>query len=125
MSFVATLVITILFVSVWLFFSALIMLYIKFEAKKKWKKNVKLYPYFSYPFYKKIFLFGLKGALNPIVVIVTFILNVSVILLVTFGMWELISPNILVTYILRIIVGIYGVSFFSRLGCFLAFPLSL
>lgn len=125
MSFLTTLLTIFLCALSWLFFSILFMVHIRVEAKKKWNKNVNSYSYFSYPIYKKIFLLGLKGALNPIVVVVSFILNLSIIILIALGIWNLISPNIYVLYALRVVVGIYGISFFLRLGCFLAFPLKL
>lgn len=45
-------------------FSGIIMIHIHFSAKRSWKKNNKSYPYFSYPFLKKIFFFGLKGCVK-------------------------------------------------------------
>lgn len=82
------------------------------------EKNEEKYPYFKYPLYKKIFLIGLKGALNPVVVVSTFILNISEILFIIFAVWFMIAPNIIISYIIRVLSGIFVVSFLLKLGSY-------
>ncbi len=121
-NFIDTLIIVIVLSLVWLLYTWLIMFHIKYTAKKKLNKNKEAYSYFHYPFYKKLFLLGLKGCLSTSIVISTFILNISVLLLLSLGIWHLISPNIYLAYCLRIIVGIYGISFFLKLLLYLCIP---
>ena len=73
-------------------------------------------------FYKKIFLLGLKGCINRLVVISTFILNISLLILIGLSIWYLISPNIYLAYILRITVGVYGISILLKSGLHIAYP---
>ena len=118
MNFTDTLIVLIVFTVNWFFFSFIILIHIKLCAKKKWKKNEEKYPYFKYPLYKKIFLIGLKGALNPVVVVSTFILNISEILFIIFAVWFMIAPNIIISYIIRVLSGIFVVSFLLKLGSY-------
>ncbi len=122
-SFIDTLLTIIICFLVWVAYSGIIMVHIRLEAKKKWKKNEEQFPYFHYPFYKKLFLLGLKGCINTSIVVVSFILNISVLLILCLGIWHLIVPNIYLSYCLRLVVGIYGVSFILKLILFLCMPL--
>lgn len=121
-SFIDTLISVIIFVLVWALYSCIIMFHIRYTAKKEYKKNEISFPYFHYPFYKKLFLLGLKGALNPVIVVFTFILNISTLLLLIFGIWQLILPNIYVSYIFRSIVMMYLIAFFAKLIFYLCVP---
>lgn len=102
----------------WLIFSVLILLHIRAEAKKKWHKNEEIYPYFHYPFYKKIFLLGLKGAISFSNVIATFLFNISLIVLLVSGIWYLIAPNTILMFIYRIDCGVYLVAFLLKIGLY-------
>ena len=86
-NFIDTIIILIICVVFWLAYSGILMVHIRLEAKKKWKENEENYPYFHYPFYKKIFLLGLKGCINRLVVISTFILNISLLILIGLSIW--------------------------------------
>ena len=98
-SFRDTLWVIIFSLVVWFFFTGIMILCIYSAASKKFDKNKEKYAFFTYPFYKKIFLLGLKGVLNPIVVIATFLTNIAVLSLLVTGLWNLISPNIIISYI--------------------------
>lgn len=106
------------------FISALMMIHIRLEAKKKWNKNVKSYPYFTYPIYKKIFLLGLKGALNKFIVILTFILNITIMLLIACCIWIAIEPNLVISYVHRVIVGVNWLAFLLRIFWYWAAPVN-
>ncbi len=118
LNFVDTLCIVIFFPIVWGLFTGLLMIHIRLDAKKKWHKNEKMYPYFHYPFYKKIFLLGLNGAVNKLVVIATFIFNISIIILIIDGIWHLIAPNIITSNIFIADCVMYGISMFIKLGVY-------
>lgn len=103
-----------------------IMLDIRVEAKKKYNKNVKTYPYFSYPFYKRLFLLGLKKALSLVVVVLTFIAHISVILTIASCIcWFCLASKTVADLCLRVLAGICSLNFVMRLGCPLAFPVNL
>ena len=101
-------IVLLMMVLFWLFISALIMGDIRYRAKKKWHKNEKKYPYFHYPFYKKLFLLGLNGALSKVVVVMKFLLNITVI----------------ISYILRALYGAFLVFCFLDVGFYLGFPIN-
>lgn len=118
---VATIAVIIL--DIWVTF--LFMVHIRLEAKKKWNKNQKLYPYFHYPFYKKIFFLGLKGAFSRVNVLLTFVTHIATILSIIFCVWMCITQNIAISYCSRISSGIGLALFLLRSGCLLIFPLHL
>lgn len=103
---------------VWFLIIGIIMIHIRVDAKKKWHKNEKTYPYFHYPFYKKIFLLGLKGAINKFVVIACFIGHISTILIFIMCIWLLVAPNIYIDYLLRALSGVWLVSLFTIMGAY-------
>lgn len=105
-------------------FSAIIMAHIRASAKKKWKKNVVNYPYFTYPFFKKFFLLGLNGALNSFIVVLTFILNISMFLLIACCVWIAIESNIVISYIYRVILGVVWLTFLLRLFWYFGAPVN-
>ena len=87
---------------VWAIFSLPILYYIKSEGRKHYKKNLKVYPYLSYPFYKKIFLLGLRGVVNRLTIVITFALNIITIICIGFCVALLIHYNIYVGYCFRV-----------------------
>ena len=89
----------------WALFSLPWLYYIKAEGRKHYKKNKKVYPYLSYPFYKKIFLLGLRGAVNKITIVVTFALNIMTLLGMVLCIVLLIHFNIYVDYCSRAAAG--------------------
>ncbi|MCH5154090.1 MAG: hypothetical protein J1F71_02645 [Clostridiales bacterium] len=89
----------------WAMFSLPILYYIKAEGRKHYKKNKKVYPYLSYPFYKKIFLLGLRGAVNKITIVVTFAFNIITVIGMVLCIVLLIHFNIYVSYCLRAAAG--------------------
>ena len=89
------------------------------------EKNNKEYPYFHYPLLKKYFLLGLKGALNPIIVVLTFILHISAFLMIIGCILIVISPSLVISYFFRVSLGINGGSFLLRLFFYWAMPVSL
>ncbi len=103
---------------IWIIVSCITMVHIRLEAKKKWNKNEKLYPYFHYPLYKKIFLLGLKGAINKLVVIATFVGHITMVLFMVFCIWELCANNIYVHYITRVLSGIFLIALLTKLGAY-------
>lgn len=90
---------------VWVMFSLPILYYIKSEGRKHWKKNKEIYPYFSYPFFKKMFLLGLRGEINKATIIVTFAVNIVTILCMVLCVVLLIHFNIYVSYCFRAVTG--------------------
>lgn len=90
---------------IWAMFSLPILYIIKTEGHKHYKKNKKVYPYLSYPFYKKIFLLGLRGAINKITIVVTFALNIITLLCMVLCIVLLIHFNIYVSYCFRAGIG--------------------
>lgn len=98
----------------WVFQDLLIMLYIHLNAKKKWNKNKRTYPYFSSNILKKLFLLGLRGAIDIAVIVLTFIFNISAFLSVISGVWNIIANNLIVEYCFRISLGIEVVCFTIR-----------
>ncbi len=117
-SFKDTLFVIIFSVIIWIIFTVTIMLCIHASAFKKIERNSEKYPYFTYPFYKKIFLIGLKGVISPTVVVSTFLTNLFLIVVVFLGIWNLISANIIVSHIFIVGFVAYGVSFLVRSGSF-------
>lgn len=105
-------------------FSGIIMIHIHFSAKRSWKKNNKSYPYFSYPFLKKIFFLGLKGALNPAIVIFTFLMYLSAILMIIACIWIIISPSLWISYLYRCVIGINGACLLLRSLIYCIVPVS-
>ncbi len=89
----------------WALFSLPILYYIKAEGRKHYKKNKKVYPYLNYPFYKKIFLLGLRGVVNKITIIVTFAFNIITLLCLVLCITLLIHFNIYVSYCFRAVAG--------------------
>lgn len=108
------------------FYTFLVMIHIRLEAKKKWNKNQKLYPYFHYPLYKKIFFLGLKGAFSRVNVVLTFIAHISTILALIFCLLVCCFQNIAaMSYCFRAVFGVELLLLLARPGCILAFPLNL
>lgn len=120
-----TIIITVTIIFADAFVTFLVMVQVRLEARKKWNKNKKLYPYFHYSFFKKIFFVGLKGALNFVSVLLSFIAHIVTVLSVVLGIWNCILPNMIVSYCFRALAGISLCEFLVRLGCQLAFPLNL
>ena len=117
-------IVLLMIVLFWLFISALIMGDIRYQAKKKWHKNEKKYPYFHYPFYKKLFLLGLKGALSKVVVVMRFLLNITVILITVLTVLYLALPLLIISYILRALYGAFLVFWFLDVGFYLGFSIN-
>ncbi len=93
----------------WAMFSLPFLYYIKAEGRKHYNKNLKVYPYLSYPFYKKIFLLGLQGAVNKFIIVLTFMINIITSLLIILGVVQLVFLNVYLDYILRAMLGVYWV----------------
>ena len=117
-------IVLLMIVLLWLFISALIMGDIRYRAKKKWHKNEKKYQYFHYPFYKKLFLLGLKGALSKVVVVMRFLLNITVILITILTVLYLALPLLIISYILRALYLVFVVFLLLDLGFYLGFPIN-
>ena len=108
------------------FYTFLFMLHIRFEAKKKWNKNKKLYPYFHYSLYKKIFFLGLKGAFSRVNVVLTFIAHIATIMALIFCVLVCCFQNIAaISYCFRGIMGVQLLLLLARPSGILAFPLNL
>ncbi len=91
----------------WAMFSLPFLYYIKSEGRKHYKKNLKVYPYLSYPFYKKIFLLGLCGAVKKFIIVLTFMINIITILLIILDIVQIVFLNIYLDYFLRAMLGIF------------------
>ena len=99
----------------WIIFVVIIMLYLYSQATKKWEKIKNDHSFFSNSLLKRIFLIGLNGVIKPSIVILTFIVNISLLLMVALGIWWSIVPTALVAkYSYRIIVAIYFTGFLVR-----------
>lgn len=121
-NFIDTLLVLIFFLMGWLIYTIPFLAYIRLEAKSKLNKNEEIYPYFHYPLFKKLFLLGLKGAVNTIVVVITFVFNISIMIFSIVSIWQLIAPNIYISYCCRALAGIYLVSLMLKLFFLWAFP---
>ena len=108
----------------WIMLIFPIMRDIRYRAKKKWHKNEKKYQYFHYPFYKKLFLLGLKGALSKVVVVMRFLLNITVILITVLTVLYLALPLLIISYILRALYGAVLVFWFLDVGFYLGFSIN-
>lgn len=108
----------------WIMLIFPIMRDIRYRAKKKWHKNEKKYPYFHYPFYKKLFLLGLNGALSKVVVVMRFLLNITVILITVLTVLYLALPLLIISYILRALYGAFLVFWFLDVGFYLGFSIN-
>ena len=117
-------IVLLMIVLFWLFISALIMGDIRYQAKKKWHKNEKKYPYFHYPFYKKLFLLGLNGALSKVVVVMRFLLNITVILITVLTVLYLALPLLIISYILRALYLVFVVFLLLNVGLYFGFPIN-
>ena len=117
-------IVLLMMVLFWLFISALIMGDIRYRAKKKWHKNEKKYPYFHYPFYKKLFLLGLNGALSKVVVVMRFLLNITVILITILTVLYLALPLLIISYILRALYLVFVVFLLLNVGLYFGFPIN-
>ena len=117
-------IVLLMIVLFWLFISALIMGDIRYQAKKKWHKNEKKYPYFHYPFYKKLFLLGLNGALSKVVVVMRFLLNITVILITVLTVLYLALPLLIISYILRALYLVFVVFFVIKCRVIFGFPIN-
>lgn len=117
-------IVLLMMVLFWLFISALIMGDIRYRAKKKWHKNEKKYQYFHYPFYKKLFLLGLKGALSKVVVVMRFLLNITVILITILTVLYLALPLLIISYILRALYLVFVVFLLLNVGLYFGFPIN-
>lgn len=102
----------------WSMYLVIFLSCIRIEARKRWRKNERLYPYFHYPWYKKMFLLGLKGALHPFHVVTRFMWNISMLIMLCSGICVMIFPNIIVGYICRINGGLYLISMFLDVPTF-------
>lgn len=99
----------------WAIFSGLMILAVRHNGtKKSWKKIEEIYPYFSYRFYKKIFFIGLNGAMPLSVVVLSFIVNIVLIIIVIACVWNMILMNIVASYIARICMGIFIIAILIR-----------
>lgn len=101
-------------IALWALQTFAFMLYIRLTARKKWNKNKRTYPYFSNNFVKKLFLLGLNGSVDIIVIVLTFIFNMSAFLSVISGVLSIITNNLMVEYCFRISLGIEIVCFTIR-----------
>ena len=90
----------------WALFSLSLLYYIKAEGRKHYKKNKEIYPYFSYPLYKRMFLLGLRGTVSKFIIILTFAVNIITLLCLVLCIVLLIHFNIYVSYCFRAAVGI-------------------
>ena len=99
----------------WAIFSGAMMFAVRHNGtKKSWKKIKENYPYFGYPFYKKAFFLGLNGAMPLSVVVLTFIVNIALIITVISCVWNIISMNIVASFTARICMGIYIIAVLIR-----------
>ncbi len=83
-------------------------------TKKSWKKVEENYPYFSYRFYKKAFFLGLNRAMPLSVVVLSFIVNIALIIIVIACVWNMILMNIVASYTARICMGVYFITILIR-----------
>lgn len=104
----------------WAIFSGFMMLAVKYNGtKKSWRKIKEIYPYFGYPFYKKAFFLGLNGAMPLSVVVLSFIINITIIIIVVATVWNMIIINIVASYIVRICSGLYLIAMLIRVFIFI------
>ena len=116
---VDTLISMLIFLIVWILDVLVMMGFIISKGKMKWNTNKNRYPYFSYNFIKKMFLLGLKGAVDVIGIILTFIVNISAFLTLVFGIWSMASECIVVDYCYRIVIAVWFVCFLIK-GVFIS-----
>lgn len=98
---------------VWLLFVFILLLGIYSQVKEKHREK---YPFFSNCWLKKIFLIGLNKAIKKSIIVFTFLINVSLCLLLFFGILAGVSPSSSVAqYGYRITYGLYYVCIMVRL----------
>ena len=99
----------------WAIFSGLMLLAVRHNGtKKSWKKVKENYAYFGYRFFKKVFFLGLNGAMPLGVVVLSFVVNIALIIIVMAGVWNMIIINIVASYIVRICMGLYLIAMLVR-----------
>lgn len=104
----------------WVIFSGLMMLAVRHNGtKKSWKKIKANYPYFGYRFYKKAFFLGLNGAMPLSVVVLSFIVNIALIIILIASIWNIIIINIVASHIVRICLVIYLLAIIVRAFIFI------
>ncbi|MBQ7323476.1 MAG: hypothetical protein IJW96_02805 [Clostridia bacterium] len=104
---------SLLAVIVWGIFLFIILLYIYSQIREK---NREKYAFFSNCWLKKMFLVGLNERMKKSMVVFTFLINVSLCLLLLLGIWWSISPtSVIAQYGYRVTYGMYGVCFMARL----------
>lgn len=79
------------------------------KARKK-RKNEKNYPFFSYPLYKKIFLFGLKGTVSKLFLVFVCLGNISILVAAVASIWIFIKTNPIVVTIYQLSLTAFIVS---------------
>jgi hypothetical protein len=89
---------------VWFIHTFLMQVWIRLEAKHKWHKNVRTYPYFKYPLYKKVLLLGLRGALPSTTVIINFSFTLFSFLCVVFGIWATVACTDIIATIYSVVL---------------------
>lgn len=98
---------------VWIIFVFILLLEIYSQVKKKYREK---YSFFSNCWLKKIFLIGLNKAMKKSIIVFTFLINVSLCLILLWGIWAGVSPTSSVAqYGYRITYGIYYVCIMVRL----------
>ena len=107
---------TILFAFAWGFFTFFSMLGALPNTKKAKSKTTEMFPFFRYPWYKKIFFLGTKGWMPRIVVVLSFIINISIVLLIVFCILNIFINTVAMYLVYRILAVIFVGSLLSRMA---------
>jgi hypothetical protein len=78
-------------------FDSLFRVKVKYNGSKRAKKTIlKEYPYFYYPWYKKFFFLGLNGKIPFSIILLSFVINISLVIQSILCICYIISKNIIV-----------------------------
>lgn len=107
---------TIIFTFAWGLFTFLALLVALPNTKKAKSKTTEMFPFFRYPWYKKIFFLGTKGWMPRIVVVLSFIINISIVLLIVFCILNIFINTVAMYLVYRILAVIFVGSLLSRMA---------
>ena len=99
-----TIIMLVAFVVLYLGFTGIEIAILKRSTKRSKSKLYKEYPFFRHGFLYKTFFLGLNGKMPTSAIVLSFAVNICAILSVPFVIWNFISPAIVPTRILSILL---------------------
>ena len=99
-----TVIMLVAFVVLYLGFTVIEIVIIKHSTNRSKSKIYEDYPFFRHGFFYKTFFLGLNGKMPTSAIVLSFLVNIGMILSVPFVIWNLIYPAIVPTRILSILL---------------------